>query len=641
MSISNKRIDRLRYWVAAGLRSLFRPVPMTAVEWANEYYYLPKESSYQEGRWETMPFQVAIMNAMGSDDIREVNLIKSARVGYSKMLLAVVAYFIQHKQRNGLLWQPTDGDAENFMKSHVEPTIRDVPSLLAMAPWHGKKHRDNTLSMKRFSNGRGFWCLGGKAAKNYREKSVDYVGYDELAAFDEDVEKEGSPTFLGDKRIEGSVWPKSIRGSTPKIRGICQIERAASESGHLMRFHVKCPHCGVEQFLKFGDRETPYGFKWESGKPKTVFYLCEHNACVIRQQELNFSDARYICENTGLYTSDGLRWFESTGQEVDPPESVSFHIWTAYSSFTTWAQIVKDFRKTKGDPGKLKTFTNTTLGETWAEEVGERPLPETLLELAEHYRAEVPDRVVYLTAGIDSQLDRYEMRVWGWAPGEEAFLIDRVIIMGRHDEEETLLRVDEAINKQYHLADGTIMTIGRVCWDSGGIDPAIVYNRSKKLGLFRVIPIKGASVYGKPVANMPRKKNSHGVFLTEIGTDVAKEVIYSRYKLERSADGSPVPGLIHYPNNPAVFDLAEAEQMTAEELIEKYEKGKIKLLWDAKKRRNEALDCFVYALAALRISVSRWQLDLDVLLASRQQSPSGQQARNNNDLAALAAQLGG
>lgn len=72
--------------------------------------------------------------------------------------------------------------------------------------------------MKRFSNGRGFWCLGGKAAKNYREKSVDVAGYDELAAFDEDIEQEGSPTFLGDKRIEGSVWPKSIRGSTPKVR---------------------------------------------------------------------------------------------------------------------------------------------------------------------------------------------------------------------------------------------------------------------------------------------------------------------------------------------------------------------------------------------------------------------------------------
>ncbi|EIF19246.1 phage terminase large subunit family protein [Escherichia coli] len=291
MNISNSQVNRLRHFVRAGLRSLFRPEPQTAVEWADANYYLPKESAYQEGRWETLPFQRAIMNAMGSDYIREVNVVKSARVGYSKMLLGVYAYFIEHKQRNTLIWLPTDGDAENFMKTHVEPTIRDIPSLLALAPWYGKKHRDNTLTMKRFTNGRGFWCLGGKAAKNYREKTVDVAGYDELAAFDEDIEQEGSPTFLGDKRIEGSVWPKSIRGSTPKVRGTCQIERAASESPHFMRFHVACPHCGKEQYLKFGDKETPFGLKWMPDDPSSVFYLCEHNACVIRQQDGTFKPA--------------------------------------------------------------------------------------------------------------------------------------------------------------------------------------------------------------------------------------------------------------------------------------------------------------------------------------------------------------
>ncbi len=51
------------------------------------------------------------------------------------------------------------------MKTHVEPTIRDIPSLLALAPWYGKKHRDNTLTMKRFTNGRGFWCLGAVSGK--------------------------------------------------------------------------------------------------------------------------------------------------------------------------------------------------------------------------------------------------------------------------------------------------------------------------------------------------------------------------------------------------------------------------------------------------------------------------------------------
>ncbi|EPM2347821.1 terminase gpA endonuclease subunit, partial [Escherichia coli] len=152
--------------------------------------------------------------------------------------------------------------------------------------------------------------------------------------------------------------------------------------------------------------------------------------------------------------------------------------------------------KTKGDTGKRKTFVNTTLGETWEAKIGERPDAEVMAERKEYYSAPVPDRVAYLTAGIDSQLDRYEMRVWGWGPGEESWLIDRQIIMGRHDDEQTLLRVDEAINKTYTRRNGAEMSVSRICWDTGGIDPTIVYERSKKHGLFRVIPIKGASVYG-------------------------------------------------------------------------------------------------------------------------------------------------
>lgn len=367
------------------------------------------------------------MNAMGSDYIREVNVVKSARVGYSKMLLGVYAYFIEHKQRNTLIWLPTDGDAENFMKTHVEPTIRDIPSLLALAPWYGKKHRDNTLTMKRFSNGRGFWCLGGKAAKNYREKSVDVAGYDELAAFDEDIEQEGSPTFLGDKRIEGSVWPKSIRGSTPKVRGTCQIERAASESPHFMRFHVACPHCGEEQYLKFGDKETPFGLKWTPDDPSSVFYLCEHNACVIRQQELDFTDARYICEKTGIWTRDGILWFSSSGEEIEPPDSVTFHIWTAYSPFTTWVQIVKDWMKTKGDnsaqaaadsqtasansaTAAKKSETNAKNSEAAAK------VSETNAKASENKAKEYLDKV----GGLVSPMTQYD---WPVVTGNESFYI--------------------------------------------------------------------------------------------------------------------------------------------------------------------------------------------------------------------------
>ena len=253
-------------------------------------------------------------------------------------------------------------------------------------------------------------------------------------------------------------------------------------------------------------------------------------------------------------------------------------------------------------------------------------------------RISVPERVAYLTAGIDSQLDRYEMRVWGWGPGEESWLIDRQIIMGRHDDEATLVRVDEAINKTYLRKNGVAMSVSRICWDIGGIDPTIVYNRSKKHGLFRVIPIKGASVYGKPVANMPRKRNKNGVYLTEVGTDTAKEQIYNRFTLQPEG-GDPLAGAVHFPNNPEIYDLAEAQQLTAEEQVEKWVDGRKKIVWDSKKRRNEALDCFVYALAALRISISRWQLNLDSLLASLLEEEGNR--TNNKTLADYARALSG
>ncbi|MGT5123490.1 terminase gpA endonuclease subunit, partial [Escherichia coli] len=103
-----------------------------------------------------------------------------------------------------------------------------------------------------------------------------------------------------------------------------------------------------------------------------VFYLCEHHGCVIHQSELDQSNGRWICENTGMWTRDGLMFFSAADNEIPPPRSITFHIWTAYSPFTTWVQIVYDWLDALKDPNGLKTFVNTTLGETWEEAVGEK-----------------------------------------------------------------------------------------------------------------------------------------------------------------------------------------------------------------------------------------------------------------------------
>ncbi len=46
--------------------------------------------------------------------------------------------------------------------------------------------------------------------------------------------------------------------------------------------------------------------------------------------------------------------FRHPVKRLNRPDSVTFHIWTAYSPFTTWVQIVKDWMKTKGDTGNVK-----------------------------------------------------------------------------------------------------------------------------------------------------------------------------------------------------------------------------------------------------------------------------------------------
>lgn len=225
-SLSTVQIEACQAAMSAGLLSLRRDAPQTPVAWADDNFYLSSESSYQEGRWETLPYQVAMLNAMGNDEIRIVNVIKSARVGYSKMLLAASAYQIEHKRRHIAFFVPDDGSADLFMKSEIETMIRDVGAVRALAPWCGKKSRDNTLDIKKFSHGKQLWCRGGKAAKNYRAISADTVIYDELAAFDHDIDKEG----LRSSWVTSGLKALLFRNRSGAARLSCEVQSIEADA---------------------------------------------------------------------------------------------------------------------------------------------------------------------------------------------------------------------------------------------------------------------------------------------------------------------------------------------------------------------------------------------------------------------------
>ncbi len=222
----------------------------------------------------------------------------------------------------------------------------------------------------------------------------------------------------------------------------------------------------------------------------------------------------------------------------------------------------------------------------------------------------MPTAAVALLGGIDTQDDRYEGRVWAFGPDEESWLVDRWILYGDPAGPELKRKVGERLYRNYRRADGTVFHVLRWCWDSGGHYTDEVYAQSKQHGARWVIPIKGANVYGKPIANFPRKRNVKGVFLTEVGTDNAKELIYNRLKIQPQP-GQAMAGCVHLPVDDEICDEDEIKQMTAEIKVAKIERGRRVYRWEAGGRRNEALDCFVYALAALRISQQRFGLDLN------------------------------
>lgn len=211
--------------------------------------------------------------------------------------------------------------------------------------------------------------------------------------------------------------------------------------------------------------------------------------CIIRYPEALEAQrmARWVCEKTGIWTRDGFDFFDVEGQPIPTPESLSFHIWTAYSFFVSWGRIAQDFLQAKGSRSDLKTFVNTTLGETWEEDQGERLEWDTLLGRREVWQGEIPAQAVALTGGGDTQDDRYEGRVWAWGPNEECWLVYRFVLMGDPGGEELRRKRDLELHRQFTRADGLVMKVERWCWDAGGHYMDQVCDDSKKNGVLWMI----------------------------------------------------------------------------------------------------------------------------------------------------------
>lgn len=610
-----------------GLAAWGIPDPMTLEEWAREHFYLSAESSYVEQKWVPWTFQRAIMATISNDDIEEVDFKKSARIGYTKIILAALGYFAEHKRRNQVLWQPTDDDAEDFAKSELDPMLRDVAVMQTVFPSYAAKHKDNTVRQKKFV-GSILRIRGGKAAKNYRRFSADVAIFDELSGFDGNIEKEGDPWTLGWKRTEGATFRKGICGSTPKLKGFCQIDKRYEAAQYRFKFNVRCPHCGEHHPLSWGGKDLTHGFKWIGDDENSVMHMCPHCQGLIDQGDyLRIESAGFWISECGrLHLLNDGTFTAADGSPAETPRHIAFHVWTAYSPAVSWVQIVREFIKAhaeflKGDDTLKQTFTNTTLGETWEVEV-ERTDVDELRRRAEPYALRtIPRDCLLLLAATDTQDNRLETGVWGIGRGGQMWPIEHKVFWGSPAQDEVWIELEAFLfGTEYSNSYGVPMRIYASAIDSGGHHADDVYAFAHKHKSRRVYAIKGASGIERSIDNGNTKVGyrrsgrieKNGPTLWHVGTNLAKDRFQSRLEVD-----IPGPGYVHFSN-----ELSEEwyRQLAGEARVVRRVRGGSETRWMAERKRVEVKDIVTYViwleerldLWATTKARAKWWDDLDV-----------------------------
>ena len=619
--VSKDQRERITKAVQDALSPL-RPTPeLRCSKWADEHFYLSPESSGSgtEGTFTAWPTQTAILDCMGSDRIPVVTFRKSAGIGYTKMLTAALGYFHHHKKRNTLTFQPTDEDAREFCKDTIDPMNRDVDVMGDLLRRSGKNNKENTLQTKHYL-GSVLHVRGGTSANNYRRLRKDVVVYDELDGFDEDVQGEGDPVTLGDKRVRDSAYPKSIRGTTPTVWNKSQIQKSEESADVVLRYYVTCPECGHEQYFKWGGKDSktdeivPYGFKWHDNDSATTHYVCEncYDQWVYADLEGLLEGGRWMSED-GIWIDtdpelDEIVFRDANDRPVEYPYHVAFVTWAAYSLTFPWPVIVREFIDAAGDPVELKTWVNTTKGEYWKETVSSIEA-DPLYERREEYNTTdaIPNEIREITIGIDIGGDNVEYEIDGWGAGEENWALEYGVKIGDPTELQFWKELSKELKqKRYKRQDGRVLRI-RI----GIIDASYLTTEATKFsiiaGIKWIMPGRGQSQMGKPICVMPKRPNDNRVYMCQLGVDNAKETLYKRLTLEE-----PGPGYCHYPLKEEEFGEEYFYQLAGEEKRPAVKDGRKVLRFQQVASRVEALDCKVYNLAAIKILQSRFGVNLDV-----------------------------
>ena len=571
--------DGIRSAIRKTVRLIRPPERLSPTDWAERHVRIPAGNAIPGlVRFRNAPYQAEPLDMIANPDCREITLMWGAQTGKTFVQLCAMGYFIEHDPQSQMMMQPSQGDLQTWLSAKFDPMVEQSDSIRGKVSAPRARGGVNNQRMKQYPGGFLMFAWSG-SPKTMRGRSAPKIFTDEIDGYEQTVEgdplaliKQRSATF-GDQRL-------MFKTSTPTFKDASRIEESF-RAGDRRRWFVDCPDCGGSQYLKWSQVTW---LKNDEGEhmPETATYACEH--CGVTWDEIQ----RIRALRAGYWKA-----------EKPFAGHASYHLPEMASLFVELPEMAKSFleKKAKGD---LQTFVNVSLAETW-DEAGATHDPDLLYNRREAYAAQVPAEAVVLIAAVDVQDDRLEVSVWGFGgpDGDNTYLITHDVFRGNPGARDLWDRLDDYLETEYEHENGFRLRLAATGIDSGGHYTTEVYKyckRAQERGR-RVYALKGSNQRGAPIVGRPTNRNAQGVDLFAVGTDAAKEIIFKRFSI---ADPS-VPGYVHFPTGEPMIDPEFFAQLTAEKRVTTYRNGFPVMIYKKMRPRNEALDCFVYAIATLNI----------------------------------------
>ena len=442
--------------------------------------------------------------------------------------------------------------------------------------------------------------VGTQSAKDLAETPARYVLGDEIDRWPSDVDGEGDPWKLLEARTTTFYNRKLVAVSTPTVKGGSPIA-SLFELGTREYWSAQCPECGEYSFVNFDRIHFDKKRKVVAGKGfyrvENIRYCCPSCGCALTESQVKRSPHKWVAKNPDALGVTKTRSFWINGFS---------------SPWQSWESAILDFLNAGKDFSKLQTVFNTRFGELW-EPRGDLPAEEELYDRREEYGAELPDGVLYLAMGVDTQDNRLEYEIVGYGFLDETWGIEKGFIIGdpgmpdTPEQQSVWTRLDAVMNKERKYENGMSLRVSAVFVDEGGHHTQDVYMQCEARKFRQVYAVKGIGGEGVPytspatrvkITRKDERGNKIVIGYTNhfpLGVDAGKSAIMGALKVKEPGSAR----YCHFPSNEGRgYDMDFFHGLLSEVPVRK----KNKWAWEKLPghERNEALDCRNYANAAFK-----------------------------------------